>query len=55
MLAPVIDRLSQSGDLSEKALADAVIAEYPGMDLERMAELLARARFVCRMWGYVNA
>lgn len=55
MLAPVIDRLSQSGELSEKALADAVIAEYPGMDLGRMAELLARARFVCRMWGYVNA
>lgn len=54
MLAPVLDRLSQSGDYSEKGLADAIAAEYPRMDLDGLADMLARARFVCRLWGYVN-
>ena len=54
MLAPVLDRLSQSGDYSEKGLADAIVAEYPRMDLDGLADMLARARFVCRLWGYVN-
>ena len=55
MLAPVLDRLAQSGDYSEKGMAEAIAAEYPKMDLEGMADMLARARFVCRLWGYVNA
>ena len=55
MLAPVLDRLAQSGDYSEKAFAEAIAAEYPKMNLEGMADMLARARFVCRLWGYVNA
>ena len=55
MLAPVLDRLAQSGDYSEKGLAEAIAAEYPKMDLEGLAGMLARARFVCRLWGYVNA
>ena len=54
MLAPVLDRLSQSGDYSEKGLADAIAAEYPRMDLDGLADMLARARFVCRLWGYIN-
>lgn len=54
MLAPVLDRLSQSGDYSEKGLADAIAVEYPRMDLDGLADMLARARFVCRLWGYVN-
>ena len=55
MLEPVQDRLAQSGDYSEKGMAEAIAAEYPKMDLEGMADMLARARFVCRLWGYVNA
>lgn len=55
MLAPVLDRLAQSGDYSEKGMAEAIAAEYPKMDLESLADMLARARFVCRLWGYVNA
>ena len=55
MLAPVLDRLAQSGDYSEKGLAEAIAAEYPKMNLEDLADMLARARFVCRLWGYVNA
>lgn len=55
MLAPVLDRLAQSGDYSEKGLAEAIAAEYPKMNLEGVANMLARARFVCRLWGYVNA
>ena len=55
MLAPVLDRMAQSGDYSEKGMAEAVAAEYPKMNLEDMADMLARARFVCRLWGYVNA
>lgn len=55
MLAPVLDRMAQSGDYSEKGMAEAIAAEYPKMNLEGMADMLARARFVCRLWGYVNA
>jgi len=55
MIAPVLDRLVQSGELSEKALAEAVAAEYQDMDPAALAELLARARFVCRLWGYSHA
>lgn len=55
MLAPLIERMVKAGELSEKALAEAVAAEYPEMKLEETAEFLARARFVCRLWGYVNA
>ena len=55
MLGPVLDRLAQSGDYSEKGLAEAIAAEYPKMNLEDLADMLARARFVCRLWGYVNA
>ena len=55
ILAPVLDRLAQSGDYSEKGMAEAIAAEYPKMDLEGKADMLARARFVCRLWGYVNA
>lgn len=55
MLAPVLDRLAQSGDYSEKGMAEAIAAEYPKMNLEGVADMLARARFVCRLWGYVNA
>ena len=55
MLAPVLDRLAQSGDFSEKGMAEAIAAEYPKMNLESVADMLARARFVCRLWGYVNA
>ena len=47
--------LAQSGDYSEKGLAEAIAAEYPKMNLEDLADMLARARFVCRLWGYVNA
>lgn len=54
MLAPVLDRLSQSGDYSEKGLADAIAAEYPRMDLDGLADMLARARFVCQLWGHIN-
>lgn len=55
MLAPVLDRMAQSGDYSEKSMAEAIAAEYPKMNLEGVADMLARARFVCRLWGYVNA
>lgn len=55
MLAPVLDRLAQGDDYSEKGMAEAIAAEYPKMNLEGVADMLARARFVCRLWGYVNA
>ena len=50
-----LDRMAQSGDYSEKSMAEAIAAEYPKMNLEGVADMLARARFVCRLWGYVNA
>ena len=55
MFTPVLDRLAQGGDYSEKGMAEAIAAEYPKMNLEGVADMLARARFVCRLWGYVNA
>ena len=54
MLAPVLDRLAQAGDYSEQGMAKAVTAEYPKMNLEDMADMLARIRFVCRVWGLLN-
>lgn len=54
MLAPVLDRLAQAGDYSEQGMAEAVAGEYPKMNLEEMADLLARVRFVCRVWGLLN-
>lgn len=54
MLAPVLDRLAQSGDYSEKAFAEAIAAEYPKMNFEEMTDALARIRFVCRVWGLLN-
>ena len=35
-------------------MAKAVTAEYPKMNLEDMADMLARIRFVCRVWGLLN-
>ncbi len=55
MLAPVLNRLVQGSNFSEKGLAEAIAAEYPNMNLEDMADMLVRARFVCHLWGYVNA
>ena len=54
MLTPVLDRLAQAGDYSERGMAEAVAAQYPKMNLDEMADLLARVRFVCRVWGLLN-
>lgn len=54
MLAPVFDRLAREGDYSERGMAEAVAAQYPKMNLEDMVDLLARVRFVCRVWGLLN-
>ena len=35
-------------------MAEAIAKEYPKMNLEEMTGMLARVRFVCRIWGLLN-
>ena len=53
MLKPIIDLINKGED--HNAVMEQLVTAYPDMDTTSLQEMLARAIFVCEVWGRLNA